>query len=315
MSTVTMKRLTRPDTPSHNFRLTKRDVIIISAVRRWRFMTSQQVVGYLTSLDSSTSRQHVLRRLCLLFYYRYLDRPAQQHLQLSTFGHLVYGLGKEGARLLADADASIAPHLDWSAKNARASTPHLMHGIETTSAMLSFDTACRERGLRLLDHHDLLPLFPDSTRELDDPFRLRVTIEHDRRQLPLNVVPDRLFAIVLPDNRPYNFALEVDRGTMSVAARRLTGKSSFARKIRSFLAAWEQDRHVAQWNMRGFRVLSVVPSEKRIETMLRLQGEITENRLSALFLYTTPTRMQAEGALAPIWMSATSDRVSLIESA
>lgn len=155
-----------------------------------------------------------------------------------------------------------------------------MHGIETTETMLAFERACRERAnlLRLLDHHRLLPAFPATTRELKDPFRLRATIMRGSQSLALNVVPDRVFAIVRADNRPFNFCLETDRGTMSVAARRLTGKSSYARKLTAYFGAWQQGAHRTQWNMQGFRCLSVVPSEKRIQNMLALQRTITGDR-------------------------------------
>jgi len=314
MLTAPMKRLTRPDTPSRSFRLTERDGEIIRAVARWRFMTSDQIVRYLTVLDGTTSHQQVLRRLALLFYYHYLDRPAHQHLQLGTLSHLIYGLGREGARLLAGAGDAVDPHLEWASKNSRASSPHLMHSIETTETMLAFDRACRERGdLRLLDHHRLLPAFPAATRELKHPFRLRATIVRGSQSLALNVVPDRVFAIVRSDNRPFNFCLETDRARMSVTARRLTGKSSYARKLTAFFAAWQQDAHRIQWNMHGFRCLSVVPSEKRIQNMIALQRSITSNRLSALFLYTTPERIAARGPLAPIWISSDADGITLLE--
>lgn len=314
MLTVPMKRLTRPDTPSRSFRITERDVAIVRAVARWRFMSSDQVVRYLTSLDSTTSAQQVSRRLAHLFYRNFLDRPPHQHLQLSSFSHLIYGLGREGARLLAESGGDVDAHVQWTTKNARATSAFLLHTLETAEAMLHFEAACRERtDLRLLDHHDLLSYFPAATRELDDPFRLRVSVQQDFKPLALNVIPDRLFSILVPDNHRHNFCLEIDRSTMSVAARRLTGKSSFARKITAYFAAWEQDRHVHQWDMRGFRVLSVVPSEKRIHNMLAVQRSITGDRLAALFLYCTPERIAAHGPLAPIWISSESDNVALLE--
>ena len=105
--------------------------------------------------------------------------------------------------------------------------------------------------LRLLDHFDLLPYFPAATRELVDPFRLRVTVQHEGKPVALNAIPDRLVSLVLPDNRRHNFCIEIDRATMSVAARRLSGKSSFGRKIRAYYAAWQQDRHRDQWGLPG----------------------------------------------------------------
>lgn len=118
---------------------------------------------------------------------------------------------------------------------------------------------------------------------------------------------------VLPDERRHNLCIEIDRATMSVAARRLSGKSSFGRKIRAYFAAWEQDRHREQWGFQGFRVLTVTPSESRIKGMLTVQRRITSNRAAAMFLYTTPQRLAEHGALAPVWISADSDGQRLLQ--
>lgn len=315
MQTLTpqLKRLSRPANP-RPFRITDRDLEIIRAVARYRFMTSEQIVRYLTMLDPSTSGDNVLRRLQLLFYHSYLDRPQHQHLQLSAFGHLVYGLGRDGARVIADDASHINPNLEWSSKNARATTPHIVHTLETTDAILEFLRACRVRtDVGLLDHHELIPYLPAATRGLADPFRLRVTVQHDGNAVALNAIPDRLVSLVLSDNRRHNFCIEIDRATMSVAARRLSGKSSFGRKVRAYFAAWEQDRHRDQWGFQGFRVLTVTPSESRIKGMLTVQRRITNGRAAAMFLYTTPQRLADYGAFAPIWMSTDGDGISVLE--
>jgi hypothetical protein len=178
------------------------------------------------------------------------------------------------------------------------------------------ERGCRERGdVRLLDHHELIPYFPAPTRQLADPFRLRVTVPHDGQAVALNAIPDRLVSLVLPDDRRHNFCIEIDRATMSIAARRLSGKSSFGRKLRAYFAAWQQDRHREQWGFQGFRVLSVVPSEHRIKGMLTVQRKITANRAAAMFLYTTPQRLAECGAFAPVWISSDGDGQRLLQEA
>jgi hypothetical protein len=317
MQTLTpqFKRLSRPDNPP-SFRITDRDLEVLRTVARFRFMTSEQVARYLTMRDPSTSGAHILRRLQSLFYHCYLDRPRHQYLQLSAFSHLVYGIGREGARAIADNAPHVNPHLEWSTKNARASTPHIIHTLETTEFVLDLDRASREHGaVGLLDQWDCIPYFPTATRELPDPFRLRVTVEHEGVPISLNAIPDRLLSLVLPDNRRYNFCVEIDRATMSVAARRLTGKSSFARKVRAYFSAWEQGRHREQWGFQGFRVLTVTPSEKRIKGMLTVQRKITNGRAAAMFLYTTPQRLAEHGAFAPVWISADGDGQRLVQEA
>ena len=65
--------------------------------------------------------------------------------------------------------------------------------------------------------------------------------------------------------------------------------------------------------MQGFRVATIVPSEKRIEHMLDAQRQITGNTVSALFLYTTNARLEESGPLAPIWITSEANGISLIE--
>lgn len=313
--TANFKRLSRPDNPPP-FRITDRDLAILRMVARFRFATSEQVIRFLALREAATSHQQVLRRLAHLFWRQFLDRPRHQHLQLSSFSHLVYGLGREGAHLISDTNPHINPNLEWSAKNARASTPHIMHTLETTEAMLAFEQSCSQRaGFRLLDQHELIPYFPAETRELADPFRLRVTIQHEGATLALNAIPDRLISLVLPDDHRHNFCIEIDRATMSLAARRLSGKSSYARKIRAYFAAWEQGCQRAQWGFQGFRVLSIVPSESRIRGMLTLQRKLTGNRGAGMFLYSTPARIAAHGVFAPIWLSTNGDGQRLLQDA
>ena len=134
---------------------------------------------------------------------------------------------------------------------------------------------------------------------------------------PLNVIPDRLFSFAYPDNTGHHFALEIDRGTMDVGHRskrlRLTGKSTFKRKHIAYFEAWKQDRHREQWGFRGFRILTVTPSETRIHNMIDAQRQVTNGAAAGLFLYTTPQRLADEGAFGRVWMSSETDGVSLLD--
>lgn len=310
-----LKRLSRPEEPRGRFQLTERDVEIVRFIARVRFASLQQIVDYLALTEPTTSYQQVSRRVMGLFDRSYIERPEQQYLQLRTSSSLVYGLGKQGAHLLAAAGFPIDPHLQWAGKSSRASNVHINHTIETTEALLAFEKACRALpGYRFLDHADLLTTFPAPTRQLHDPFRLRITVQDGFKAVPLNVIPDRLCAIARPDGKRHNFPLEIDRANMSVDARTLTGKSSYRRKLTAYFAAWEQAKHAEQWAMQSFRVLSIVPSHARIENMLTMQVEkVTHGRVPNLFLYTTPQRIAEHGALSPIWRSAERDNISIIE--
>ncbi len=81
---------------------------------------------------------------------------------------------------------------------------------------------------------------------------------------------------------------------MDIKSRQLVGKSSFRRKLLGYYQLWKEGLHTSQWGFKAFRVLTVTPSEKRIENMIAVQKEIVGEQGSNLFLFTTPTRLSRE---------------------
>jgi hypothetical protein len=304
-SIARLPRLRRVEAPKP-FQLPARDVAIVHAVARFRFLSSVQIARCVGG-----SHQQILRRLRLLFDHAYLDRPAAQLLQLTHVletGNqpLIYGLGRAGARLMADHGDTQADKLDWTTKNTPATALFLAHTIETADAMIAFDSACKMNAdVALIDHHALIPFMPEATRKARDPFRCRVSISlpHQREALMLSVIPDRLFSLRFANDTRFNFALELDRGTMDIASRTLVGKSSIRRKLIGYHQAWLQKRHTERWGFQSFRVLMLTPSEKRLQNMLAEQQTVVGGKGSNLFLFSTPDRVASLGALGPAWVS------------
>jgi hypothetical protein len=304
-----LKRLSRPATPP-SFRITDRDLAILWFVATVRCATSNQIARRVGG-----SERGVCSRLKNLFRAGYLDRPVHQHAQLAAFfdeGNrpLVYALARKGARLLAEHGAPVDHRLDWTTKNKRATAPFLAHTVEVAEAMLGFHfPADAPDAPRVIDHAELVPFMPEETRSKRDPFKLSVTVEHNRQLLTIAVVPDRVFSLLYRNNTRLNFALELDRGTMDIKAKRIVGKSSFRKKLLGYYHAYRQRRHTQVWGFVRWRVLTIAPSERRVTNMLAAQREITS---SEMFLYTTRERFTKHGPFAPIWTSSKSDGVSLL---
>lgn len=310
--TAPLKRLSRPSSPPV-FRITARDVAIIAQVSRYRFLTSAQIA----ELDGGSHAQ-VLRRLRNLWAAGFLDRPKLQHAYLANWTDegnkpLAYALGCRGAKLLREQGVAVNDKLDWQQKNNRASALHLAHTIDTATAMIQFAIDAHAAALSLVDHHELIPTMPEVTRRLRNPFSLRVSVPclGSARPIAVGVVPDRLFSLVAGDERR-NFALELDRGEMSVNAKSLK-KSSYRRKLLGYFHAWKQKRHTEIWAFQSFRLLTVTTSEKRIDSMLAVQREITSDTAAGLFLYTTPQRLTEHGPLGKAWRSSEADGISLLD--
>ena len=129
------------------------------------------------------------------------------------------------------------------------------------------------------------------------------TLKTAREALTIGVIPDRVFSLAFEDRTRLNFALELDRGTMDIKSRQLVGKSSFRRKLLGYYQLWKEGLHTSQWGFKAFRVLTVTPSEKRIENMIAVQKEIVGEQGSNLFLFTTPKRLAEKSPLADVWVT------------
>ncbi len=304
-----IKRLSRPEAP-RGFRVTERDIEILKLVARFRFLNSAQVVKFL-----GTNSGRILRRLQGLYAHGLLDRPVSQHLQLAALYNppLTYGLGRLGAKLLAELGTRIDPALDWTWKNSQSTAPFLAHTLDVAEAVCAFEHACRAGDARLIDHHELLPLMPEKTRELRDPFKLRVSLRSGlKTPLALAVIPDRLFSVALTDQTRHNFALELDRSTMPITTKRKTDRSSYAQKIAGYFHSWREKKHTDTWGFQNFRILTITPSEKRIENMLAAQRSITGGSAPGLFLYSTPERIAHHGAFDS-WTNGKGEIISLLK--
>jgi len=312
LSPTLPKRLQRPDDVPP-FVITSRDVEIVRRIDDLRCLTSEQIVRALRIHEPQTSHQHVLRRLQLLFGHHYLDRPHHQHFHVSAFAPTVYAVGREGVRLLSTATAPDPRQLWKAKKNRRITASFLRHTIETAEVMLAIEEHATRHQLHLIDHSALRPLLPVDSQTLDMPFRFRVPAQLGVQHLTIHLQPDRVFSIAgLPDNQRLNFALELDRGTEQLSARKLTHKSTFTRKIVGYDAAWRVGLYKSQLGMNGMRVLFVTTSLPRIKGMLTVQKKLIGDRLSSMFLYTTLDALNEHGPLAPIWTSTQQSGISLV---
>jgi hypothetical protein len=318
LAAPTFKRLTRAPDP-RPFRFQARDLEILRTVARFGNADADQIHGQVGG-----SKRNVCNRLRLLFDHGFLTRPALQHVVLHAFHSLgnqplVYGLGQRGARLLAEHGERINDKADYTLRSARVVPLQLAHTIEVTGLVMLFDAACRSAGLRLVDHQQLLDYLPAPTLASGNPLScvLTVNVPHLRQPLDLTVIPDRIMSVVYPDDTRHSYAIEVDRGSMSVGTSRsrLIGKSTYRKKLIGYFHLWKQGLHEQRWGFKsGFRVLTVTTSETRIRSMLAAQREITGNTGHGLFLYTTRERLAALGAFGPAWTSTLADEVSLLPS-
>jgi hypothetical protein len=275
---------------------TERDRAIIQLVHRHRFLRSSQIVALVG--DSS---QPLLRRLQLLYHHGFLERPRAQldYYHQGGSRHMVYGLGNKGGALLRQERGVAVRQLPWGEKNRSVGGIFLEHALLVSDVMVAIELACRRAGnIRLLTD-DQLPLPPEIARQRQ-PFRWKVNVNN---QLQLGVIPDRVFALEVPDqsgnpDRAF-FFLEADRGTMPVRRRNLF-QTSFYRKLLAYEATWSQAIHCIRFGFHRFRVLTVTPNAERVRSLVESCSQLRSGH--GLFLFADQASVEKPGAIfAPIW--------------
>jgi hypothetical protein len=288
--------------------LTERDVGLIRAVARHRFLRSTHLVSL-----AGGSAQAILRRLNLLFHHGFLDRPRIQ-LDYYTRGSkpMVYALSDRGARLLSERDGRDPDAVRWGGKNRRFGRIFLSHKLLVADVMVGLEVACRAPvPVRLIPPEAVVAASPEATRRGRLPVRFEVPVRYGGTLVRVGVVPDALFGLrYLNDDPGRNrsfFFLEADTGSMPVVRATLE-QTSLYRKLLAYAAAFEAGAHTAVLGWKSFRVLFLTTSPERLlEANQRLGGG------SRLFLFGTSEELATHGVLSMPWMSGRGERVRLGE--
>ncbi len=277
--------------------LTERDRELLRQVHRHRFLRSSHLIALVGG-----SRQHILRRLQLLYHHGYLERPRAQIDYFYQGGSraITYGLGNKGAALLKRELALPFHRLDWSAKNRDTKRVFLEHALLIADIMVALELACRRQGNVRLLTDDELPL-PEAARRQREPFRWSVNVSS---RLKFGVIPDRVFGLEFTgaETKRAFYFLEADRATMPVQRQNLS-QSSFYRKLLAYEATWTQNLHRSRLGFHRFRVLTVTSTPERVQTLVEACRQL--ERGQGLFLFTDAEAFRVhDNPLALPWASA-----------
>lgn len=247
------------------FRLTDSDVEIVHLLARHRFLRSTHIAAL-----AGRSVDRVNDRLLRLFHAGYVDRPRAQLDRYPDSGSapMVYALANGGARLLAERHDPAVSGIEWSRKNESVGRPFIEHQLEIMDFYVALQVATRGRkDLALIHPHELVAAFPAPPATLRDPFALRVQLVDNGTPHTIGIVPDLAFGLRFPDGSRRCFLVEVDRGTMPIARSDIR-QTSFARKMRAYLAAHAAQLHERQFGWKTFRVLTVTTERSRLQSMM-----------------------------------------------
>lgn len=266
-----------------NMQLTARDREILSAVCRYRFLTTSQILSLVPG-----SRQNIMRRLQRLYHSGFLDRPhAQLPLRFAgEISELVY-----------------APRKTVSGKVCkRVSSLFLAHALAISDAVISIEKASRTHGLRFVTEQEILESISDGTG--NNRLQWQVTIKDGKTGERVGVIPDAAFALehqTATAPRCFFYFLEVDRGTMPLHRKSLR-LSSIYRKALAYAQTRRKrilkDRH----GIPGFQVLFVSAQEDRLKQIGRVCRETSNTSDACTFLFASRQELRTPDALSKLGM-------------
>ena len=299
-------RFRRHDPPP--FRLTADDLSIILHVGSHRFLRSTHLVQLI-----GRPADKVLRRLTALYHHGYLDRPRAQldYLLIAGSAPLIYALGNKGAALYAQFDGVDLANVDWTDKNRDVGRPYLDHALMIAEFMIALECSVRSRAdFKLLSAREIVADAASMIERANASRTLTASVPGEADEL--SVTPDKVFGLEFAATGRRNyFCLEADRSTMPIT-RRTLAQSSFRKKLLVYHHAHQAKRHIAQWGIPGFRVLTIAKSAERIGSMIQVLGNITGGKGSNVFMFSTLERITQTGGLGQAWINGKRNIVSLI---
>jgi len=284
-------------------RITERDLAIVDAVARHRFLTTDQIATLFFPAEGgivSSQCRTRLRHLVAADYLTSFERPT---LRSEGRKPTLFGLTAQGRDLLIG-ELSYGPEdIDWKPSYNAVSWPFLEHQAMLNGIFITLSQAAPRVGWTLTEWVDDRVLKKRHTElvPVDDP---------DGTRRSVAVVPDAYFALARPDaltdkHHLLQFFVEADRATMTVVSTRAQQRS-WQKRIRAYQAFFESDQILKIYGTKQLRVLTVTTSQRRLESLkAATEKEGGQNR----YWFTTEAALTGEAALEkPIWFKAGSDR-------
>jgi hypothetical protein len=312
LETRTRGRLFERPAEPRPLRITARDLSLLANLARLRLASAEQ----LAALDGG-SAQNVSRSLLILWENEYVERLLGQIetrvLYKGSFP-LIYGLTRQGAWLLRKHGYEISGRLLYQTdKQRRAGWRFIEHRVDITEFMVRLELACRDRSdITLIDRKEIFAAAPKTQR--DRRVRLVVKVRIDGAHKLLSVDPDELFGLRFPTTgKASYFMLERDRGEMPVHRRNSKDQTYYAKKMLAYHEANRVREHVQELGLPSFRVLTVTPSNSRVEQMIEAQKELTDSRGSNLFLFIDDQSLLSSNPLTASWKTGKGKSARIID--
>ncbi|MGB3345776.1 MAG: replication-relaxation family protein [Candidatus Humimicrobiia bacterium] len=243
------KKFKRSNTPP-KIRISETDLKILQDLANYRVLDIRNI----SALHPKVSKRTIQRRLKLLFHAGFLERPIQQFSQYKFPSHIIYTLGRKGAKFLFPSKRTTK----WSKKVKPA---FLWHSLMISNFRVILTLALKNKTESKLVNWQ------------EENITDSIYLEGER----LPIAPDGFFTIEDKDDL-LHFFLEADRSTME-------GKR-FLSKMQAYWQWWLEEGHKKKFNISVFRVLTITISKKRKENLCKITKRADDRQQgSEMFLF------------------------------
>ena len=297
---MTTPYLPRDERQPVRFTLTERDVEILRAINRYRYLRTSQV-WRLLFLDNKTI-QAAARRLKYLYHNGFVGRVQPLMAPGQGSGEIAYYLDKEGQALLSEYGEEVL-HTN---KPGSVKRVFLQHALDLSEFRLCLEVALT--GHERIELHRFTCDFEiKSHTDMaigKRRYKLYSEVIHPLTRERFIVYPDGL--IILRGKGRYEqfqrlFFLEIDRGTESLPRIR--------DKVIGYNLYLKEGVHKKFGPFESFKVLLQTNSAKRAENIRRM---LVDQEGADFVLVTTYDQVTPETVLAePIWIDDRNEAVAL----
>ncbi len=281
MPKVLRKRLVRREV-ADPLQLQPRDMELLRELGECRFLNTEQIFALYPA-----GRRNFLRRLAAMYDLGYLDRPKVQSRSKLPSSHIVYSLGRQGVEMVFG-DAGQYQAVLRRLREIERSLPLIAHAL-----MISQFKVCLTLAVRKRDDVKL--------GQWLQGYDLKYSLKGRYGENP-ELVPDAFFVLKY-HGYEYPVFLEVDRGTMT--------EERFVNKLKLYWRWRWEGRVKDTLGFESFRVLTVIPNERRSENLRIASKEAnTDKKGSNMFLFTPDKNYsigKPEAIFEPIWKSPKDD--------
>jgi hypothetical protein len=239
-------------TDHRGWRLTSRDLDILVAIYRFRFLTRQLIEWVFFSrgeadFDGRSSASG--RRLQALHDAGYVERLVLPMLPGAGRAPLVYALSSRGADTVAGRLDIDRENVDWLPRHNRATAFFMEHTLGIARLWAALTAALRGTGVTIDEW-----IGEGELRKRD----IRVYDYDANRHLPLR--PDGYFVLFYPDDTVRCLFVEIDMGTET--------NDRVGRKMRAY-DSYRRRGFEEEFEFQKFAVLVVTNGRKRMENLMR----------------------------------------------